>query len=234
MERFYEKVAAVKGDSGWGVALDGRAVKTPARKDLIVPHEIFAEAIVAEWQAQEDEIDPLAMGLTRLANTALDRTAGNRPQVIDEVAGYGKSDLLCYHTADPLGLVQLQLKHWQPILDWLAETHQAALTTTAEIAPVEQDIASLRAIFSAIAQHDDFVLTGLHAATAVCGSVALGLALLEGRIDVTETWSCALLDERYQAERWGVEADVESGWESVRLEISTAAEFMSLAQNQAG
>ena len=122
MERFYEKVAAVKADGGWGVALDGRAVKTPARRDLVVPHEILAEAIVAEWQAQEGEIDPLAMGLTRLANTALDRTAANRLQVIDEVAGYGKSDLLCYHAADPVELVALQLQHWQPILDWLGET----------------------------------------------------------------------------------------------------------------
>jgi chaperone required for assembly of F1-ATPase len=234
MERFYAQVAAVKSDSGWGVTLDGSAVKTPARRDLILPHEIIAEAIVAEWQAQEGEIDPLAMGLTRLANSALDRTAPNRLQVIDEVAGYGKSDLLCYHAADPVALVALQLEHWQPILDWLAETHQAALATTVELTPVEQDVSSLRAISSAVARHNDFVLTGLHAVTAICGSVALGLALLDRRIDVAETWSCAILDERFQAERWGVEPGVESGWESVRLGITTAADFMSLAENKAG
>lgn len=234
MERFYEKVAAVKADKGWGITLDGRAVKTPARRDLVVPHEILAEAIVAEWQAQVDEIDPLAMGLSRLANTALDRTAGNRLQVIDEVAGYGKSDLLCYHAADPVELVALQVEHWQPILDWLAATHQAALATTADLAPVEQDIASLRAISSAVARHDDFVLTGLHAVTAICGSVVLGLALLDQRVDVVEAWTCAILEERYQAERWGAELDIERGWESVRLEISTAADFIWLARNQAG
>jgi chaperone required for assembly of F1-ATPase len=234
MERFYEQVAAVKGDSGWGVTLDGRAVKTPARRDLIVPHENFAEAIVAEWQAQEGEIDPLAMTLTRLANTALDRTTPNRLQVIDEVAGYGKRDLLCYHAADPPDLVALQVEHWQPVLDWLTEAYRAPLAVTGDIAPLEQDKASLVAVFSAVARHNDFVLTGLHAVTAVCGSVALGLALLDHRIDVAETWSCAILDERFQAERWGVDADVESRWAEIRAEISTAADFMSLAQNQAG
>ncbi len=233
MERFYEKVATVKVTTGWSVALDGRVVKTPARQDLTVPYEVFAGAVADEWQAQKTEIDPLSMPLTRLANTALDRTAPNRDRVVDEVAGYGKSDLLCYQTGEPAALAQLQARHWQPVLDWLAVEHRALLSVTSDIAPIEQNSASLLAVHDSVARLDNFVLTGLHAATAICGSVALGLALHDRRIDAAEAWRCALLDEQFQAERWGADEEEKGRWDAVKKEMETASDFMLLARNLA-
>ena len=233
MERFYEKVATVKVPDGWSDVLDGRVVKTPATQGLTVPQEIFADALADEWRTQKTEIVPLSMPLTRLANTALDRTAPNREQVIDEVAGYGKSDLLCYQTAEPTALAELQARHWQPVLDWLAVKHRAPLSVTFDIAPIEQSGASLLAVHDAVARLDNFVLTGLHAATAICGSVAVGLALLDRWIDAAEAWRCALLDEQFQAERWGADEEEKGRWAAVRTEIETASGFMSLARNRA-
>lgn len=216
------------------VALDGRPVKTPARRTLTLPDEAFASALAAEWNAQGEEVDPPSMRLTRLANTALDRTASLRQQVIDEVAGYAQSDLLCYRADAPAELVALQEQRWQPILDWLAEVHGAPLAVTADIAPLEQEQAALLAVYTTVARHDDFALTGLHTATNLCGSVALGLALACGRIDADEAWACSLLDEHFQAERWGVDAEAKRRWEALRDEIAAAADFLELAHGWNG
>lgn len=229
MKRFYEQATVAGSDDAWSVLLDGRSVKTPARQALAVPYRRLAEALAAEWQAQPDEIDPATMPLTRLANTALDRTARLRQQVIEEVASYGQSDLLCYRVGAPEELVERQDREWQPILDWLADIYAAPLAVTTDIAPLEQSNNSLLAIYSAVARQNDFGLTGLHAATMICGSVALGLALLDGRIDAAEAGACAVLDERYQAERWGVDADSEARWVAQDAELSAIENFLSLA-----
>ena len=229
MKRFYEQATVAGIDDAWSVLLDGRSVKTPARHALAVPYRRLAEALAAEWQAQPDEIDPATMPLTRLANTALDRTAQLRQQVIEELASYGQSDLLCYRVGAPEELIKRQDREWQPILDWLADIYAAPLAVTTDIAPLEQSNNSLLAIYSAVARQNDFGLTGLHAATMICGSVALGLALLDGRIDAAEAGACAVLDERYQAERWGVDADSEARWAAQDAELSAIEKFLSLA-----
>mgnify|MGYP003671398828 CR=1 FL=1 len=230
MKRFYDQAAVAVGDNAWSVVLDGRPVKTPARLSLTVPYSRLAEALAAEWQDQVGEIDPATMPLTRLANTALDRTASRRQQVIEEVAGYGQCDLLCYRAASPDDLVERQAREWQPILDWLADTHAAPLAVTPDIAPLEQKNDPLLAIYSAVARQNDFFLTGLHAATTICGSVALGLALIGRRIDAAEASASALLDERYQADRWGVDVDAEARWAAQDAELATIEKFLSLAQ----
>lgn len=230
MKRFYEQAAVAGDDKAWSVVLDGKPVKTPTRQSLTVPYPGLAEALAAEWQAQVDEIDPAKMPLTRLANTALDRTASRRQQVIEDVAFYGESDLLCYRVAAPEELVERQTREWQPILDWLADSYAAPLAVTADIAPLAQSNDSLLAIYSTVARQNDFSLTGLHAATTICGSVALGLALLDHRIDAAEASALALLDERYQSDRWGVDADAESRWAAQDAELSNVERFLLLVQ----
>ena len=87
---------------GWGVALDGKPVRTPAKHELAVPSEALAAAIAAEWDAQREDIRPATMPLTRLAATAIDRTAAQRDLVVAETANYAGTDLVCYR-AEPAG-----------------------------------------------------------------------------------------------------------------------------------
>ena len=52
VKRFWSEVAVVeKAPAGYGVALDGRPVRTPARAELVVPTRALAEAIADEWRA---------------------------------------------------------------------------------------------------------------------------------------------------------------------------------------
>ena len=116
--RFYEEVAVHDDPAGFAVALDGRAIRTPARRALAAPRRPLAEAIAAEWRAQTGFIDPATMPMTRLANTIIDGVATAPDEVADEIVKFLGSDLVCYRAATPEGLVVRQSLHWDPILAW--------------------------------------------------------------------------------------------------------------------
>ncbi|MFQ6017699.1 MAG: ATP12 family chaperone protein, partial [Kiloniellaceae bacterium] len=206
IKRFYETAAAEPCDplrDGFGVVLDGRAIRTPAKARLIVPTRALAEALAAEWAEQGAEVDPRAMPLTRLACTAIDWVGANRRQVVADVAAYGGHDLLCYRAEAPAGLATRQQAVWQPLLDWAARRFDAPLAVTAGIVSVPQPPEALAALRRAVEGLSDMELVALNAAVTAAGSLVIGLALAAGRIGPDEAFAAAQLDETYQIARWG-------------------------------
>ena len=181
MKRVYKQAAARAAEGGWGVALDGRPMRTPTNHELIVPSAALAEAVAAEWDAQQDAIR--TMPLTRLAATAIDRTRTQRELVAAETANYAGTDLVCYRADHPPALIARQHAGWQPLIDWAMQRYDAALAVTSGIVPQPQSPAALKAFAAAVAAQDDFRLTALHAMTTACGSLVIALALIEGRLD---------------------------------------------------
>ena len=228
MKRFYQKAEAVPAAGGYGVVLDGRLVKTPGKRDLIVPSFALAAAVAAEWDAQQGEIRPATLPLTRLAGTTIDRSAEQREAIVRQVAHYAGTDLLCYRATRPPALAARQQAVWQPLLDWAVERYSAPLAVTAGVVPATQPVASLEAFAAAVAGHDDFSLTALHAATAACGSLVIALALLEGHLDAAVAFAASQLDESFQIEAWGEDMEQTERRAGLAAEIAAAAEFMSL------
>ncbi|MFZ2007663.1 MAG: ATP12 family protein [Stellaceae bacterium] len=228
MKRVYKSVAIRAVDGGWGVTLDGRPLRTPAKRDLSMPSEALAAAIAAEWEAQAPDIRPETMPLTRLAATAIDRTAAERGKVVAEVAGYAGTDLLCYRAEHPPALVTRQEAAWQPLLDWAASRYDAGLAVTAGIVPKAQSPAALKAYAGAVAALDDFRLTALHAATGACGSLVIALALYERRLDAEAAFAASQLDETFQIERWGEDAEATKRRAALAADIEAAARFLAL------
>lgn len=228
MKRVYKQVSTRPAEGGWGVALDNRAMRTPGRNDLIVPSETLAAAIAAEWDAQREEVRPLTMSLTRLAATAIDRTASQRDQVVAETANYAGTDLVCYRADHPPELAARQQSVWQPLLDWANWRYDAALAVTSGVIPTGQSAASLRAFAAAVAAHDNFRLTALHTLTAACGSLVIALALLEGRVDAPTAFTASQLDETFQIEAWGEDAEAAARRRALAADIEAAARFLSL------
>ena len=227
MKRFYGQVTVVSGDGGHRVLLDGRPLRTPAKRILIAPSSALAETIAAEWQAQGEAIEPQTMPLTRLASTVVDRMPEQRAAAIEELLGYGSTDLLCYRAAEPLDLVRRQQHAWQPLLDWASETYGIRLAVTTSILPVAQPEAALGSLPAALEALDDWPLIGLHAATTALGSLILGLALARGRIDAAEALGASLLDEDFEIERWGREAEAERRHAVLRRDVEAAAAFLA-------
>jgi chaperone required for assembly of F1-ATPase len=228
VKRIYHKAEPVPVDGGHGVALDGRLVKTPGRRDLVVPSPALAAAIAAEWEAQHEEIRRETMPLTRLAGVTIDRSAAQREAVVRQVADYAGTDLVCYRAAHPPALAARQQAVWQPLLDWAAVRYEAPLTVTSGVIPSSHPAASLAAFTAAVAAYEDFVLTALHAATAACGSLVIALALLEGRLDAAEAFAASQLDESFQIEAWGEDREQADRRAALAADIAAAARFISL------
>jgi len=228
MKRFYREASAGDGDDGFVVLLDARPVKTPAKAGLVLPTESLAAAVAAEWDAQTETVDPNAMPLMRLACTAIDRVAPQREAVADEVARYAATDLLCYRADSPETLVRRQDETWQPLLDWLAESHGVHLAATTGVMPVAQDEAGLARLRKVVAAHDSFELAALHTAVSVCGSLVLGLAVSTGRLDAAAAWQASRLDHDFQADRWGEDPEAARLAAVAEADLHAAARFLDL------
>jgi len=229
MKRVYKEVAARRVEGGsWGVFLDGRPLRTPAKRELSVPSQRLALEIAAEWDAQDTDIRPERMPLTRLAATAIDRTAAERDKVVADVANYAGTDLVCYRADQPPALATRQETAWGPLIDWAARRYDAGLAVTAGIVPQPQSPASLKAFATVVASFDDFRLTALQAVTAACGSLVIALALSEGRLDPEAAFAASQLDETFQIEAWGEDAEAMQRRALLAEDIKAAASFLEL------
>lgn len=228
MKRFYKEAKVVAAADAFAIELDGKPLRTPEKRALLVPTRSLAEAIAAEWQGQGMTVRPLDLPLTRLVSTALDRVVPRRDEVIAEIAKYAATDLLCYRADEPHELIERQQQIWQPLLDWAEARLAASFVVTHGVTPVAQTPATLRAIEDAVAAHDAMRLVALHLATTACGSVVLGLALLAERISAEEAFAAAQLDETFQIERWGEDAEQTKARAALKEDIALAARFAAL------
>jgi chaperone required for assembly of F1-ATPase len=230
VKRFHRHAAPFATTAGFGVALDGRPVKTPAKRDLVVPCLALASAIAAEWNAQDAELRPSAMPLTRLASITIDRDRKDREAIVKATAGYAATDLVCYRSADQPALAARQEAVWQPLVDWARHRYDAPLAVTAGVIPTRQPEVSLNRLATAVAAQDDFALTALQVATGACGSLVVALALFEGRLDAAKAFAASQLDESFQIEAWGEDREQALRRRALAAEIAAAARFWSLSR----
>jgi chaperone required for assembly of F1-ATPase len=200
--RFYEKAAVESGADGFAILLDGKPVRTPARRLLNAPSVALAEAMAAEWDGQKEVIDPTAMPLTRLANSIIDGVAPAPLPVAEEIAQYLGSDLLFYRAEGPQGLVERQARQWDPILLWARDVLGARFLLAAGVMFVEQPEEAVAAARAAIPA-DAWRLGAVASITTLTGSALLALAMLRGRLSVEEAWAAAHVDEDWNMEFWG-------------------------------
>ena len=202
-KRFWKEVATSSGKDAFGITLDGKPIKTPAGAELLVPNIALAEAIAKEWEAQGENVEPNSMPMFQFSLTALDRVAPQRHKIIDEIASYGASDLLCYREAQDHKLKQHQHEIWQPYLAWFEEQFEVSLLVTEGVMPITQPPKTLKRMRAIVAEYDDFALAGLHSLTTLTGSLVLGMAVAKGYVSAEKVTVAAFLDMRWQQEKWG-------------------------------
>ena len=232
MKRFYKDASAgvLDDGSGFGVLLDGRPVRTPAKAVLAVPTQAFAEAVAAEWNAQSDDVDPETMPLMRVACTAMDHVAITRAEREAEAARFGETDLVCYRVTDPAALVERQRAAWDPLIDWASSRFGAALVSTSDALAVRQPTGALEALAAAVSGRDIWTLTALLAAVRASGSLVVGLAMMEGRLDAEGAFEAAEIEETWQIERWGEDSEATARREGLKRELATAERVFALVR----
>lgn len=225
--RFYAEAAFAEDADGFRLTLDGRPANTPARNPLRLPSRALAEKVAAEWGAQDTSIDPARMPLTRLANTAIDGVAPRRAAVVADLSAYAGTDLVAYRAGDPERLVAAQAAAWDPILAWARDEFGARVILSEGVMHVEQPPDTVRALSDAVAAvTDPFALAALHTLTTLTGSLLIALAVLRGRLTPAEAWAAAHVDETYQADVWGRDAEAEARLAARRAEFDAAAEIV--------
>lgn len=230
MKRFYKNVDVEQADNGWRVTLDGRPLRTLAKQAWSAPNRALAEAAAAEWAAQSEKVDPKSMPVTQFVGTSLDRVQGREAAIIDELIGYGNRDLLCYRADSPADLVRRQAENWDPLLDWAANRFNARLTVTCGILPIDQPPSSLDGLRLFIEQSfPPLQLAALHNTTTAMGSLILALAVGTGHLSADRAFELSRLDEIYQEERWGRDAEAHIRVDNLQREIQDCHRVMELA-----
>lgn len=233
-KRFWKQATTAKAEDGpgWQVLLDGRGLRTPAKARLLLPTEALAAEVAAEWDAQEDEVNPTVMPFTRMANSSIDKVSIQFEAVTDMIADYGGSDLLCYRADAPEMLVQRQSEAWDPLLDWAASGLKAPLVMTSGVMHVTQPAASLAALRAHVQALTPFQVAALHDLVALSGSLIVGLADYHGVLPTEELWRRSRVDETFQEEQWGSDEEATEVAARKRDDFLMASRFLALAEAQ--
>lgn len=234
MKRFYKTVTVVRRPDGLHIVmLDQKPLRTPAKTEFCVPGAALAQAVAQEWDAQTTDIRPLQMPLTRLVATALDRTAREREAVTAEIVRYGDTDLLAYRADQPPELADRQATAWQPLLDWFRDRYDVQIRVTQGVLAVPQP-PELRVRLEQICSGlDSLELTILHVLTSISGSVVIGLAVLTGRLDPESAHRTSLLDEYFQTEQWGEDAEAAERRAALLADLTSATRCLTLLRERA-
>jgi chaperone required for assembly of F1-ATPase len=228
VKRFWKEVSVERDGDGWGIRLDARPVKTPARAALAVPSQRLANAVADEWRLVGETVDPRAMPLTGIANAAIDRVAPDPAAFAAGLANYAEADLACYRAEGPRALVERQEQSWDALLGWARRRYDVDFQTTSGLMHVAQPAATVERLSHALATLDAFHLAGLSPLVTIGGSLIAALAVLEQAIPADQAWQAVSIDERWQLEQWGADAEAEAALESRQRDFMAAARFLEL------
>lgn len=227
-KRFWKSAKVVADGEGFGILLDGRPVRTPARVPLNVPTLALAQEIAAEWDAQEDKIDPGTMPLTRAANAAIDKVALQHSEVAELLLAYGDSDLLCYRADGPDGLISRQNAAWDPLLDWANDVLGVQLQSHTGVIHVPQNPDSISRLSKQVHALSDFELAAFHDLVSLSGSLVIAFAILHGFRPGEELWEISRIDENWQIEQWGEDEEAQVLEKVKRQSFVNAEKFYTL------
>jgi chaperone required for assembly of F1-ATPase len=228
MKRFWKSAQAIQNDGGWGVELDGRPLRTPARKPLSVPTQQLAEAIATEWNVAEDKIDPRAMPLTGVANAAIDRVAPDKKSFASGIAKYAEADLACYRAEGPQSLIDAQAEHWDELLAWGRRRFDVDFRTTGGLLHVDQPPATVQRLTHAVHALDPYRLAGLSPLVTIGGSLLAAIGVLEEAFTPEWAWEAVSVDNRWQLEQWGSDEEAVKALDNRERDFLAAARFLKL------
>lgn len=225
-KRFWTDVTTRRQERGFSIGLDHRSVLTPARAPMIVPTQLLADLIAAEWADQGENIDPSSMPLTRCANAAIDKVAPQRRDVANNLAAYGDADLLCYRAETPAGLVARQSAAWDPLLDWADATLHVRLAPRTGVVHAAQEPGALARLSKLVHALTDFEIAAFQELVGLSGSLVIGFAVARDARPVTVLWAASRIDEVWQQDQWGEDSEATEQERRKRRAFLDAADFL--------
>jgi len=232
VKRFYKEASAAPQGDGWQVMLDGRTVRTVGKRQQIVPSEALARAMAAEWAAQDEEIDPAKFILRDMADYAIDVVAPDRAAAIRDLIRYAETDTLCYRAEEGDSLRREQDLIWEPLLIAAEQRHAVRFERIGGVIHRPQPAPTLARLEELLTGLDPFTLGALRTLAGLAASLVIGLAAAENAENAGDLWTAANLEEDWQAERWGRDAEAEARRAMRRDAFLAAARFVALVREK--
>ncbi|MFM5931119.1 MAG: ATP12 family chaperone protein [Novosphingobium sp.] len=230
MKRFWKDATAAPVDGGWQVMLDGRPLKTQGKRPQVVPGEALATALAAEWAAQGEEIDPAGFVLRDMADYAIDVIAPDRAAAIDALLPYGDTDTLCYRADPGEALARRQDAAWEPLLKEAEALWGVAFNRVSGIMHQPQPAATMERLRAVLDAQDDLTLAALRSLTGISSSLTIALLAADGAHGIDDLWQASELEELYQAELWGSDAEAEARQAKRLRDFTAAVRFAELVR----
>lgn len=232
IRRFYKDVTLAAVAGGWQVMLDGRGMKTVGGAPQVVPTAALGEALAAEWRGQGERIDPLSLPLRDMADYAIDIVAPNPPACAEGLLSYAETDTLCYRADPDEPLHAHQQAVWEPLLAAFETANGVTLVRVSGVLHRPQPPATLEALKARLIALDPFALGGVEAMTKLAASLVIGLATLDAvhEEEPLALWRAACLEEEWQADLWGRDAEAEERRTRREADFLRAAAFVRMAR----
>ncbi|MFL2794218.1 MAG: ATP12 family chaperone protein [Paracoccaceae bacterium] len=228
-KRFWKNAHVVSSETGYLIKLDDKILKTPAKKQMLLPTEALAKKVASEWGEQVEEIDPTTMPFTKSSNAALDKVSEQFEEVSSLLGEYGDTDLLYYRADSPPELQKRQKTGWDPIVNWAENTFKVQINCGTGIVYIPQDAKLFSEINLKINSLSIFELTAFYDMVSITGSLILGLAIINGRLSAEEAYQLSRIDEQWQLEQWGEDEEAQVASNKKNIAILHSEEFFALS-----
>ena len=228
-KRFWKNVHVASLEAGYSIKLDEKILKTPAKKQMLLPTEKLAKKVASEWDQQVEEIDPTTMPFTKSANAALDKVSEQSEEVISLLGEYGETDLLYYRADSPPELQKRQKLGWDPIIKWAENTFEVQINCGTGIVYIPQNEKLISETRKKINTLSIFELAAFYDMVSITGSLILGLAIINGRLSAEEAYQLSRIDEQWQLEQWGEDEEAQVASNLKKIAILHSEEFFALS-----
>lgn len=143
--------------------------------------------------------------MRKALDQAVKEIASYRHDIINKMLEFAKTDLL-FFWAEKKELFLRQQEKWQPVLDWAAKELSVDLKKT-DTLDVPDNSAMNNPLALIMEKMSDKELACFYAAALNMRSILLALALTKGRINAEDAYKLSYLEELWQNEKWGEDAE---------------------------
>lgn len=189
------------------IKLGDSILKTPGKRQLILPDESLALAIANEWKSEmrKKKISLTNMHLTTLAYTAIDNPFGeSKEDVVNSIIEYLKFDTIRFRDVDNDELLSWQSRHWDPLVGWFEHQYNCHLpidySNFSGSGSVPQ--ATTDTMLRHLSSHERWPLVGLNFVARNLKSLILTACLMERFLKVDKAVELSRLETRFQIDKW--------------------------------
>lgn len=228
------RIQAVENGTLWQLHDDQGALAfgdTP----IDLPSENWAQAITDEWKPRpkikpDSRRDSFNLKpdrpATQVARLALQGIPIEPAKYHQQLLNYLATDTILFWQKNPSSLMQAQETHWQPVLEWIAQSFGDCPEPCFGLQPAQVSENLNAALKEWLEKRNSYSLAGMVFLTGITGSIMLSVALSMRYIDADAAYNAACLEALYQREHWGADTEGDARLERVRTSCLLAADFL--------